>query len=216
MRGQAKWCWEVLLVMAFLVGSAAAPAGAQEKQVGQKHVGLSAGLYQPQEEDTDFTGVFGARAGYRFLPDFGFEASLSGADLAATLPDADTSGDPIVDFQFDFYALNLELSLQWFPKYSWSRNVIVFGGAGMSRLEADISGIIFDIPITDKDVSNIFTVHTGIAYDWRVGDRFFLRPELRYRYLVDDDEFDANDSFTLVYDASGPEANMIFGWRLDS
>jgi hypothetical protein len=215
MRGQAKWCWEVLLVVAFLV-IAAAPARAQEKQAGQKHVGLSVGLYQPQEEDTDPTPVFGVRAGYRFHPEFGVEAALSGADLGATLPDADTSGDPIVDFQFDFYALNLDLSLQWFPQYSWSRNVIVFGGGGMSRLEADISGTIFDIPFTDKDVSNVFTVHAGVAYDWRFGDHLFLRPELRYRYLVDDDEFDGNDSFTVIYDASGPEANFILGWRLGS
>lgn len=214
MRGQAKWCWEVLAVVAFIMGIGQGPAWAQEKRVGGKHVGLSAGFYQAQEDDTDPTAIFGLRAGYRFHSELGFEAALSAADLADTLPSAGESGDPIVDLKFDFYAINIDLSLQWFPKYRWGRNVIIFGGAGMSRLEADISGTIFEESFTDKDFSNIFTAHTGVAYDWRFGDHLFLRPELRYRFFFDDDEFDSNDSFTVIYDASGPEANMVLGWRL--
>lgn len=219
MRGQAKWCWQVLPVMVLVLALGSTPGWAQEKpakgkDVGREYFALSAGIYQPQEADTDPTALLGIRYGYRFHPQFGFEAALSGADLADTLPNAEESGDPIVDLNFDFFVLNLDISLQWFPKYRWGRNVIIFGGAGMSRTEADISGTVFDVPFTDKDTSNIFTMHGGIAYDWRFGDHLFLRPELRYREFFDDDEFDAGDNFTVIYNASGPEANVILGWRL--
>jgi Outer membrane protein beta-barrel domain len=196
-----------IFVIATLVG-AAAPAQAQG------YFGVYGGLYQPEEEDDsdlDRTESFGVRAGYRFQSNFGFEGSLSRVDLADSIPNED---DPFFfdfDLQLDLY--NLDLSLQWFPK---GGNFVVFGGPGVSRLDAEVSATIFGERFSESDTEDILTAHLGLGYDWQVNDRFFIRPEARVRRYFDDesDEGDVeDDGLGISYEATDYEAGVTFGWR---
>src|SRR5262245_56244321 len=171
----AKW---ILLGGILLIASVlAVPAPVR----AQGYVGISGGLYEPEDDELDSTEVFGLRGGYRFHPNFGLEGSLSRVDLL------DEHKRLIIDFssdlQVDLY--NLDLSLQWFPR---GGRFVVFGGPGVARLDSEIEVIFFGQTFSDSDTSEIFTAHAGLAYDWQFGDRFFLRPEARVRRYFDEKE----------------------------
>lgn len=206
MRSQAKWLMVLALVLG--IGSAgSSPAGAQV------YFGASGGNYQPLEEDTSRTEFVGIRGGYRLRkhPDFSLEAAVSGADLGDTFPQGE--GEELPEgLKFEYGGLNLDLSLLWYPGH----NFVVFGGGGMSRLEAKISGTFLEEELRDYDVSIVFTAHAGAGYEWRIGNHFFVRPEVRYRHFFDDDRVDRQDGFAIIFDASGPEAGVVLGWRLGS
>ena len=204
MRVQAKW----LMVLALILGIGSvdsSPAGAQV------YFGAAGGNYQPLEEDTSQVEMIGLRGGYRLRkhPDFSLEAAITGADLADTFPTGE--GEELPEgLEFEYGVLNLDLSLLWYPGH----NFVVFGGGGMSRLEAKISGIFLEEELEDRDVSITYTAHAGAGYEWRIGNHFFVRPEVRFRYFFDDDRVDRQDGFTIIFDASGPEAGLVLGWRL--
>jgi hypothetical protein len=184
------------------LGSVAAPAWAQGS------FSVAGGIYQPDDDDLDSTGVFGVRGGYRFSPNFGLEGSLSRVDLADTFP---AEEDPFfLDFDVSLDLYNLDLSFQWFPR---GGNFILFAGPGVSRLDAEVSLTFFGERITESDTSNIFTAHAGVAYDWRINDRFFIRPEARVRHYFDEGSDDTRDGLTVSYESTDYEASLVFGWR---
>ena len=120
MTTRSTWILGALLIAGLCLGSAIAPAEAQGS------IGISGGIYQPEEEDDadiDTTEVFGIRGGYRFRPHLGFEASLSRVDLAESVEDDELIPSFGIDFEADI--TNLDLSLQWFPG---GGNFVVFGG----------------------------------------------------------------------------------------
>ncbi len=163
MRTQLIWSTGALLIAGLVFGGGLAPVRAQSS------FGISAGIYQPDEDDLDRTEVYGLRGGYRFHPSFGFEAALSKVDLADALPlDEGVSGPDFGfdDFKVDLY--NLDLSLQWFPH---GGNFLVFGGPGVARLDTRIRGPIFGQTFSESDTSNILTAHLGLAYQWQISDR---------------------------------------------
>lgn len=186
---------------------AAAPAQAQGG-----YFGVYGGLYQPDDDDGDLdrTEVYGVRAGYRFQNNFGIEGSLSRVDLADSIPSEEDPFFSDFDLQLDLY--NLDLSLQWFPQ---GGNFVVFGGPGVSRLDAEVSVTVFGERFSESDTSNILTAHFGLGYDWQVNDRFFIRPEARVRRYFDDeiDESDVEEGLAVSYKATDYEAGVTFGWR---
>ncbi len=209
MHRQSAWGIGVLLIGGLVLGSVPAPVWAQG------HFGISAGLYQPEEEngsEVDRTEVFGIRGGYRFHPDFGFEGSLSRVDLADAIP-ADDELFFDFDLQLDLYAL--DLSLQWFPR---GGNFVVFGGPGVARLDAELTVTFFGETISASDTSDVFTAHAGLGYEWKISDRFFIRPEARVRRYFDDEieEAELEEGLALSYDATDYEAVVVFGWRFGS
>ena len=69
-------------------------------------------------------------------------------------------------------------------------------------------------PASESDSSNIFTAHLGLAYQWQIGDRFFVRPEARVRRYFDDEaSLSEDDSLAVSYKATDYEASLILGWR---
>ncbi|HWM91852.1 MAG TPA: porin family protein [Thermoanaerobaculia bacterium] len=187
--------------MALALGLGSAPAWAQW------HFGVSGGVYQAEQEAAESTEVLGIRGGYRINPSFRLEAALTRVDIAATFPEAELPPEPL-EFESELY--NLDVSLQWFP---W-HDLVVFGGAGFSRLEASISGIFLEEDFSDSDLSTVFTAHAGVGYEWTLGNHLFVRPEVRYRFFFDDDLIDSDDGFTLIFDASGYEAGLVLGWQM--
>jgi hypothetical protein len=204
MRTRLMWSTGALLVAGLFFSGDSAQA--------QGSFGISAGLYQPDDNDLDRTEVYGLRGGYRFRPSFGFEAALSKVDLADALSLDEVSGPGLgfdADFKVDLY--NLDLSLQWFPNGS---NFVVFGGPGVARLDTRIRVTAFGQTFSESDTSNIFTAHLGLAYQWQITDRFFVRPEARVRRYFDDDaSLSQDDSLAVSYKATDYEASLIFGWR---
>lgn len=195
----------ILLLAGVAFGSVSAPVRAQG------YFGVVAGIYLPEDDDQDNTEVYGLRGGYRFRPNFGFEGSLSKVDLADTIP-SEVPPIPELDFDLQLDLYNLDLSLQWFPR---GGNFLVFGGPGIARLDAKVEVTFFGMRFSDSSNSDIFTAHAGVAYDWQINDRFFLRPEARVRRYFDDDinEADIEEGFAVSYKETDYEASVIFGWR---
>jgi Outer membrane protein beta-barrel domain len=205
MRGKDIGWVGALLVTGVMLGGAAAPVRAQGS------FGISAGQYQPDDHVLDRTEVYGLRGGYRFRPDFGFEASLSRVDLVDGLPGAQSFPGFQADLQADLY--NLDLSLQWLPR----GGLVIFGGPGVARLDTKLRATFQGQKISESDTSNILTAHIGVAYEWQLSDRFFFRPEARVRrYFDDEEEASAGDNLTVSYEATDYEASVIFGWRFGS
>ena len=205
MRTRLMWSTGALLIAGLVLSGGSAQA--------QGSFGISAGIYQPDDDELDRTEVYGLRGGYRFRPNLGFEAALSKVDLADALSlDSGVSG-PDFGFDFDFKVdlYNLDLSLQWFPG---GGDFLVFGGPGVARLDTRIRGSAFGQTFSESDTSNILTAHLGLAYQWQIGDGFFVRPEARVRrYFDDDDSLSEDDSLAVSYEATDYEASLIFGWR---
>jgi len=200
MRGASMGCLGMLLVTGLVLGGAAAPVRAQG------FLGVSAGLYQPDDNDLDRTEVYGLRGGYRFGRGLGFEASLSRANLL------DEQEESFPGFSADVKAdvYNLDLSLQWLPHSGF----VVFGGPGVARLDTKVRVSFFGQTVSESDTSNILTAHLGVAYEWWLSDRFFVRPEVRVRrYFDDEDRASADDALAVSYKATDSEASLLFGWR---
>ncbi|MFL6289711.1 MAG: outer membrane beta-barrel protein [Thermoanaerobaculia bacterium] len=196
------------MALALAWGMAPAPARAET------WFGVAGGAFDPAEDETvDNAQVFGVRAGHLLSPSFALEAALSRSDLSDTLPENDEPDFPTLDFKFELQILHLDLSAQWYP-WTRERGFLVFGGGGMSRLEARFTSSLFGESFSDTSTRNIFTAHAGVAYEWDLGKSLFVRPEARYRYLFSDDKVDQGDNLTVIYDASGPEASLVLGWRL--
>lgn len=192
-----------LLIAVVLLGSLSGPV------LAQGYFGIAAGVYKPKEHEQDRTEVYGVRGGYRFNPSFGLEGTLSRVDLADTLPFVSSNGIPGFDFGLKLDLYNLDLSLQWFPG---GRQFLVFGGIGGGQLHSRITGSIFGQDISETATSYLFTAHAGLAYEWQLGDRFFLRPEARVRHYFGDNSLGVNHS----YKATDYEGNLAFGWRFGS
>lgn len=209
MTTRSAWFLGALLIAGLFLGSATAEA--------QGSIGISGGIYQPEEEDDadlDTTEVLGIRGGYRFRPHLGVEGYLSRVDLADTLP-LDDEPIPSFDFDFEIDVTNLDLSLQWFPG---GGNFVVFGGPGISRIDAEVRVIFLGERFSDSDTEDVLTAHAGLGYEWQVTDRFFIRPEARVRRYFDDEEENLDDEEILAvdYEATDYEASVVFGWRFGS
>jgi hypothetical protein len=212
MRAKPVLIRVILLVAGVVLGSVSAPVWAQG------YLGVSAGLYQPEDGGQDRTETFDVRGGYRIRPQFGFEWSLSRVKLTDIVPFTDDPSLP--GFDFDELNLrtnltNLDLSLQWFPK---GGNFVVFGGPGVALLDAEIEVLFLGERFTDSDNNNIFTAHAGIAYVWPVTKRFFVRPEARVRryFGYDITEPDPVEVFYYSYKATDYQAGVTFGLRFGS
>jgi hypothetical protein len=211
MREQAKWGKGALLIVVLAMAMAMAIASAPVR--AETWLGVAGGFYEPAEPEAvgGAQGVYGIRAGHRLSPSFGLEAALSEADLTDTLQKSEVPDIPGLDFKFELQIYHVDLSVQWYP---WKRGFLVFGGGGMSRLEAQVTTRFLGETDSGRSARSIFTGHAGAAYEWSLGDRLFVRPEARYRYLFSDDKVDQGDNLTAIYDASGPEASLVLGWRL--
>jgi hypothetical protein len=210
MRRESALAIGILLLAGFVLGGFPAPVRAQS------HFGISAGLYQPEEDDgeVDRTEVFGIFGGHRFHSNFGVEGSLSRVDLAEAF--AGREGVPAifnVDLQLDLYAL--DLSLQWFPR---GGNFVVFGGPGAARLDADLTVTFFGQRLSASETLDLFTAHAGLGYEWEIHDRFFIRPEARVRRYFDDeiDKTVYRQALAISYQATDYQASVLFGWRFGS
>jgi hypothetical protein len=184
----------------------------------QGYFGVSAGLYQPADSEQERTEIFDLRGGYRVRPQAGFEWSLSRLHLTDTVPFEGNPSIPGIDFdslnlKLDLYTL--DLSLQWFPR---GGSFVVFGGPGVAQLNADLVVTFFGDTFSVPDRTNIVTAHAGVAYLWKIGDHYFVRPEARMRHYFGYDvtEPDRIEGFYYSYKATDYQAGLTVGWRFGS
>jgi len=201
--------YTILLTAGVVSGSVSAPARAQG------YFGVSAGFYQPEDAAQDRTQNFDIRCGYRIRPPLGFEWSLNRVSLANVVPFQGNPTVPGIDFDkvnLDVDLYNLDLSVQWFPRQG---NFVVFGGPGISLVDAKLNVTFLGGSGTDPDNTTVFTAHAGLAYVWRLNDRLFLRPEARVRHYFGQEVNEPNriEAFYYSYKATDYEAGLTFGWR---
>jgi hypothetical protein len=209
MRKKSAVVYTILLAASVVSASVSAPARAQG------YFGVSAGLYQPEDAAQDTTENFDIRCGYRIRPPLGFEWSLNRVSLANTVPFQADPTVPGIDFDkvnLDVDLYNLDLSVQWFPRQG---NFVVFGGPGLSLVDAKLNVTFLGGSGTDPDNTTVFTAHAGLAYVWRINDRFFLRPEARVRHYFGQEVNEPNriEAFYYSYKATDYVAGLTFGWR---
>jgi hypothetical protein len=184
----------------------------------QGYIGISAGLYEPEDREQERTEVYDVRAGYRIRPQLGLEWSLSRLSLTDTVPFQEDPTIPGIDFDTLNLQLRLytfDLSLQWFPK---GGRFVVFGGPGVAQLDADLVVTFFGDTFTAPDRTNLFTTHAGIAYVWSINHHLFVRPELRARhyYGYEVTEPDRIEGFYYSYEATDYQAGLTVGWKIGS
>jgi Outer membrane protein beta-barrel domain len=139
---------------------------------------------------------FGVRYGHRFSPPFGIGASWTHVDLDSA---SDNSvGCSTCNFSVDF----ADFSFEWYPGGS---NLGLYAGLGWASgdFEVNIPGVSNDRKISD----DAFTWHLGAAWAWQVGQAFYVRPDVRIRFLQLD------QSGRGKYDSEDPQVGLGFGWR---
>lgn len=198
----------ILLAAGIAFGCVSAPASAQF------YFGVSAGMYQPEDEGKSSTEIFDVRGGYRVRPRIGFEWSFSRVTLDETVDPA------ILPFDFDEFnttadLTNLDLTVQWFPR---GGNFVVFGGPGIAMMDSRINVVFIGVPFTDTDITNIFTAHAGVGYAWQLGNGFFILPEVRARryFGAEVKAPSAVEGFRFSYQATDIEGGLTVGWRFGS
>lgn len=182
----------------------------------QGRFGLLVGGYQPEEEDeadADITPVYGLEYGHRFNSRFGVSASLSRVDLADSFG-LDDSGDLPFSPEIDVELTNLDLSFEWYPT---GGQLVLLGGPGLSRLDFDIDffGPV-DEPLSASETEDLLSFHLGVGYQWNLGERWSLRPEVRARRIFDDEDEDGgfDEDVELFYESTDVEARVTLSYGL--
>lgn len=169
----------IALMMMVVAGSAPAVAG-------QPHFELYGGYYYSNEDGIDNDYSYGLRFGGRPAEQWGWQVSAGVFDLNGSLEEVD-------NFIGDANAFFVDGSMQWFPG---GGNFALFGGLGFASVDVDITG-------TTTDVSDdALTYHVGVSYLWQVAEKFYIRPDIRFRSFGGD-----------VYDSLDTEAAIGFGWN---
>ena len=175
------------MVFAILLSAAIAASLAPAEAQGYRFFEAYGGYYDPGLDVLDNDVTLGLRYGRRFNDNFGWELTGGFFDLNgdADRPLAGTAGDASAYFG--------EASAIWFVAGS---NFGLLGGVGFASVDVDIVG-------TNEDASDdAFTYHFGGFYEWDIGDKFYIKPEIRVRKFEGD-----------TYEKSDTEYDLGLGWR---
>jgi hypothetical protein len=172
--------WAATLAVSF--------APAAEAQGSYRWFEIYGGYYDPGLDVLDNDITLGLRYGRRFNPNFGWELTGGFFDLNgdADRPLAGTAGDASAYFG--------EASAVWFIAGS---NFALLGGVGFATVDVDIVGS------TEDASDDAFTYHFGTFYEWDIGDKFFLKPQVRVRKFEGD-----------TYEKSDTEYVLGLGWKI--
>jgi len=196
---------------AFLAGLLAT-AGATMAVDHPNQIEGNVGWYQPSDLELELhvgpavrtenvnyqsTLTWGARYGYRFSDMWGVGASWTHVDMDAASSDANRIQCSTCQFNADFYDFDGE----WYiGGGDWS----LYAGVGWltTNFKISIQGDSNDRAFSD----DTFTWNVGGAYTWRIGSNFYLRPDLRVRFLQLDKKGRGK------YDSEDPEFKLGAGW----
>ena len=176
------------IVFAILLAVATAISLAPAEAQGYRYFELYGGYYDPGLDELDNDVTLGLRWGGRVNPSWGWELSAGFFDL---------NGDanrPLEGLAGDASGYFGDFSGVWYVAGS---NFGLLGGLGFATVDVDVIG-------TTEDVSDdAFTYHFGTFYEWDLGDKFFLKPQVRVRKFEGD-----------TYEKSDTEYALGLGWKI--
>lgn len=174
-----------VLILVLLAGCwLSQPASAQQGVTLE----FLAGQYFPSDDAIGDDVVYGVRGGYRFSEHLGLDASLS-----LFRPSEIDSGFGKIDLNMAF----TDVSLKWYPKPGHRAEVFFYGGPGWA---------FFDLQEPFPASADSFTLHSGVGVDVKVNDRFYIRPDIRGRWIEDSSDVDFEVSVGFGFRVGG-------GWR---
>lgn len=162
---------------------------------GEGNFELYGGYYFIDQSEAGDDFIYGLRGGYRFADSWGLQANVSrlNVGLAEDIPMVD------VDIDVTF----VEVSALWFVNPRKKAEFFVYGGVGDASIDANVDiGAGFNGPPVEVNVDDsLFTYHVGAGVDVALGERTYLRPDLRARGFED-----RSNDIDL-------ELSLAIGWR---
>ncbi len=188
-----------------LAGFGSASANAQDD--GRHQVEVLVGYYFPSDLQLTNVGeqvgiqddfTYGLRYGYRATDKFGLGFSWNVFDFDSARSDAAAINCSTCDFDANFFDFSAEF-------YPGGGDFALVGGIGWvtSDFDVNLEGSDNDIAASD----DAFTFHLGLAYTWKAGENFYVRPDLRFRFVELDAQGDA------LYDDEDMQFTLGLGWR---
>lgn len=191
MRRIVRWSSALALAAVAALGPAA-PASAEVKaDTGNIEVFL--GWYVPEDdlhgENLDDV-TYGVRGGFSFTKSFMLQFGLQSfsTDVDAALSDVD-----IDQVMFD-------VSLGWVVNPEDKAVFMLYGGPGWSETDYDLV-----VPGLKDESDSSLSAHVGVAGLIQIGNRFYLRPDGRFRWI---------DGDHVSGDRNDWEITLGFGWAL--
>ena len=164
-----------------------APA-AKAQEAGEQTFEIYAGWYVPGIDDLDNDYTYGIRYGSRPSENWGW-------NIAAGYFDLEQNGEdrPLERFITSANVWLVDLSGIWYVRGS---DFGIFAGLGYAGVDIDLRG-------TTRDESDdALTYNYGVLYAFNIGDRYVLKPEVRWR------KFDGD-----TYEKTDEQYSLSWGWR---
>lgn len=170
----------VLTIFFLLSTGSSAPVFGQDRTGGTFE--LVAGWYLPESDALDDDVTYGIRGGYRFSESFGFEGSLTVFEPEV----ANTSVG--IDF------LLADLSFKWYPGSARSNSeLVLFGGPGWANIDVNFGGFFGSVS------EDSITAHVGLAGELSLGEKIYLRPDVRARWIEETEDVDLEGTLALGF-----------------
>ena len=174
-------------LMFALVALALFVPAAQAQEAGQRAFEIYSGLYVPGIDDLDNDLTFGLRYASRPTEQFGWTLSAGYLDLKQN----NTQPLDAVIGSADGYFV--DANAVW---YIAGSDFGLFGGIGFGTVNIDLRN-------TTRDESDdAFTYNYGVHYAWNFGEKYLLKPEIKWRKWDGD-----------TYEKTDEEYTVSFGWR---
>jgi len=174
-------------VMFALLALALFVPAAQAQEAGQSAFELYTGYYVPGIDDLDNDLTYGIRFGARPTEQFGWNLSAGYLDLNQN------NVEPLDGIIGNANGYFVDASAVW---YIAGSDFGLFGGIGWGTVDIDIVG-------TTTDASDdAFTYNYGVHYAWNFGEKYLLKPEVKWRKWDGD-----------TYEKTDEEYTVSFGWR---
>ncbi len=175
-RAIARW----LLFPTLLVVAATTSAWG-EIETDSREFELQLGYYQADPEILDDAVTLGFRAGKILGNRLGLFGELAWFDGGET----GTIPEQLLTVGVDYEVLFLDFVGEYYFNPAGAVNFSAFAGAGWAfvstRATASVRGA--GIPITETLGGDSFEMQAGLALRFRVGEKFYLRPAYRIRWL---------------------------------
>ena len=168
------------MILALLVAGGllllALPAGAQV-QAGSGEFEVYGGWYIPASVDNDVT--LGLRFGRNWTKSFNLQTTIGYLDTT----------EEIAGVEYDIQVTFLDLSAGWNANPDGKAVFVLFGGAGWAWVDTND-------PYNDNSV----TLNGGVALKYLATKKFYVRPDVRMRWIEQSGDVDW-------------EASIGLGWR---
>ena len=174
-RQTASW-WTVLTLAVLVMSLGSGPA------VAEGNFELYLGYYFPDDDVIDEDLTYGIRLGHRFSDRFGLQGTLGRYETE-------------IDF-IDLELIFADLSLVFFTNPGQQTEFLIYGGPGWAFVEAE-AGFV---EVSDDSL----TVHLGAGLVIELGEKLYLRPDVRARWFEEgDDEIDLELTLGLGFRFGG-------------